>query len=630
MQEHAKKDFAKIIKRYLLDGVRWMKATDSEAVRIYDRELEDFPVTIDLYGKYARVVDYSQDGMSEEDVEAMKDLIVRHAYIQAENIILKGRRKMEGREQRTAEEESLEVTVKENGLLFECELVKYTDTGLYLDQAGTRAAVRDISSGMRVLNLFAYTGSFSVYAAAGGAESVVSVDLSNVYCAWNRRNLRNNGFLDERKYRTVTADARAFLEESVRKGDRYDLVIFDPPSFSNSHKADDFDVKKDYRYFLFLISRLLVPGGVVVFSENLSGFEFSKNSLKAWWKIQEVTAEVRAQGFTARRNALRIWVMKKTADMDERAARKRNMDDERLELPEENVKEEPETKEEQPAERKAEEKRPRERDERRGDRDSKPRYSDGGRNRDSRPRYNDRDRRDSKPRYSDRDSRPRYSDRDRDSERPRYNDRDSRPRYSDGGRDRYNDRPRYSDRDRNSERPRYNDRDSRPRYSDRDRYDERPRYSDGGRDRYNDRPRYSDGDRYSDRPRYSDRDRDSRPRYSDRDRYNDRPRYSDRDRYSERPRYSDRDSRPRYSDGGRGRYEDRPRDSYRQRDSFQGRRERRDGDWDNDTGRAYKRERESSPKPYGYDNFMSTKKRDKASTEWMKDTETSKGPDNED
>ena len=516
-----------------------MKASDSEAVRIYDRELEDFPVTVELYGKYARVVDYSPEGLGDAEMEELLDILSRNAYIPTDHMIVKGRKKMEGRDQRKSEEESLVVTVKENGLSFECELVKYTDTGLFLDQAGTRAAVKDISEGMRVLNLFAYTGSFSVYAAAGGAESVVSVDLSNVYSAWNRRNFKANGFLDESKYRTVAADCRVFLEESVKNGDRYDLVIFDPPSFSNSHKALDFDVRKDYKYFLYLINQILVPGGVVVFSENLSGFEFSKNSLKAWWKIQEVTSGLRAQGFTSKRSSLRVWVMKKAASMDERAARKRNMDEERLELEEEPLKAaEPEIQEEEETEVSAEQEE-RTAGEPEEKREEKPRH------RDSRPR----------DRYSDR---PRYSD---DRPRDRYSDRGSRPRnrYSD-------DRPR----------DRYSDRDSRPR----DRYSERPRYSD-------ERPR----DRYS--------DRDSRPR----------------DRYSDRPRYSD----------------DRPRDSYRQRDSFRGRQDRRDGDWDNDTSRAYRESRKrDNPKPYGYDGFMRTSKRDKASTEWMKNTEIRKTDDKED
>ena len=151
--------------------------------------------------------------------------------------------------------------MKENGLEFECELEKYVDTGLFLDMVHVRENVMAISAGMKVLNLFSYTSSFSVYAAAGNAESVTSVDLSNVYCQWSRRNLENNGFLDESKYRVLASDAGAFLESEIENGNRYDIVIFDPPAFSNSHKAEDFAVQKDsviINYLRFFGDNLLL------------------------------------------------------------------------------------------------------------------------------------------------------------------------------------------------------------------------------------------------------------------------------------------------------------------------------------------------------------------------------------
>ena len=172
MQEFEKKDFTKILKKNALDGHRWMKNTDSTAVRVYDRNIEAFPVTVDLYSGYVRVVDYSADGMADDDVTVMKDLISRFLYTEHDKIIYLRREKREGREQHGVSDKSLQVCVRENGLEFECELMKYTDTGLFLDQAGTRDVIRSMSGGMRVLNLFSYTSSFSVYAAAGGADGV--------------------------------------------------------------------------------------------------------------------------------------------------------------------------------------------------------------------------------------------------------------------------------------------------------------------------------------------------------------------------------------------------------------------------------------------------------------------------
>ena len=580
MQEFEKKDFAKILKKNALEAHRWMKETDSTAARVYDRNIEAFPVTVELYGSYARIVDYADGGMADDDVTVMKDLVSRFLYIEHDRIVYVTRRKREGREQHGTEDSSLVIEVKENGLLFECELLRYVDTGLFLDQAHTRAMIRDLSAGMRVLNLFSYTGSFSVYAAAGGAESVTSVDLSNVYTAWARRNLDRNGFLDKEKYRTEAGDAREYLERCAADGERFDIVIFDPPAFSNSHKAEDFDVAKDYMWYLHAISAVLAPGGCVLFSENLSGFSFAKEALKPYWKIKEITADIRALGFAAKRNALRVWWMKKVADMEVHAApekrRKKKMDEEKMERLE--IDAAAEMEERMPREEKkegaAEERRRSERPERR--RDGEYRGRGAGRDRDrGYSRRDERGWRDEKPRW--RDDRPRrYAD-----ERPRWSD--ERPRYSDSRRD---------ERGYRDERPRW--RDDRPRRHE----DERPRRSD-------------------ERSRYSDSRRDERG-------------YRD-----ERPRW--RDEGPRWRSD---------------RDDYRPRRER--DDWDNDTGRAYRssrysddrrpprygadgndrrpfgrdeRRRKAPPKPYGYDDFNSTRRRDTSDYFWLKNTEVQKYDD---
>ena len=546
MQEFEKKDFAKILKKNALDGHRWMKSTDSSAVRVYDRNLGAFPVTIDLYSGYARVVDYSDGGMSDDDITVMMDLISRFLYVEKSRIVYLERKKREGREQHGVSDESLTVDVKENGLLFECELKKYTDTGLFLDQAATRDIIRSMSKGMRVLNLFSYTSSFSVYAAAGGAEKTVSVDLSNVYTAWSRRNLDRNGFLDQAKYETVASDAASYLRSAAESGSQFDIVIFDPPAFSNSHKADDFDVQKDYMEYLHMISKVLTAGGVCLFSENLAGFRFEKALLKPYWKIQEITADVRPLGFSSKRNGLRVWILKKVADMDRirsaESRKDRKMDAEKKE---------------------------------RG-----PRDAAGKRERRERTAGQREERRSS---WRDRRDGSSYG-RDRGSERG-----ERRDRYQ--GRDDFRS-SRYDER---------RDDDYRPRRS----YDDERRY--GGYRSYDDR---------------------------DRDRGYDRGRYGDRDSYRQRRDF------PGRSEGGYGRdrdYEDRKRAG------------RRDGrrDWDNDTGRAYRSfrdrdggerrpyrqgeggegRRRNAPKPYGYDTFMSTKKREGADAFWLRNTEIRKYDD---
>ncbi len=525
MQEFEKKDFSKILKRNALDCRRWMNETDSTVCRVYDRNLESFPVTVELYGPYARIVDYADGGMDDDSVVITKDLVSRFLYVEHDKVIYTARKKREGREQHEKGDESLSIIVKENGLEFECELLRYVDTGLFLDHAETREMIRNEAMGMRVLNLFSYTGSFSVYAASGGAESVTSVDLSNVYTAWARRNLDRNGFLDPGKYRVVASDAWAYLEEAKANGERYDIVIFDPPAFSNSHKAEDFDVERDYERYLARISSILAPGGCVLFSENLSGFTFYKESLKAYWKIRELTGDVKALGFASKRSSMRVWWMKKVADMDERSVQRRKskvrrkMDEEkfeRLEIDAYESEKAPEERRERRRERRQPEERPRD-------------YRERG--------------------Y--RSERPRYRDERRYDDRPRYRDRDDRPRYRD-------DRPRYRDDDRGyrSERPRYRD--------ERRSYDDRPRYRD---------------DRYPSRPRRRENDWDNETGRAYRSsRYDDR-----RDRREERRPYSRDDNR------------------------YYGREEKR---------------KKAPPKPYGYDDFHTTKKREDGDDYfWMKNTE---------
>ena len=590
MDEYEKKDFAKLLKHGALEAHRWMNNTDSTAVRIYDRNLQAFPLTIDFYGQYVLVVDYSDGGMEGDDRIAAEDIISRYVYVEQSRIVWRPRKKREGREQHEKNDESLRLDVKENGFSFEVELRSYADTGLFLDQAITRSEVMGISQGMRVLNLFSYTGSFSVYAAAGGAESVVSVDLSNVYSAWAKRNLEKNGFIDERKYSVVTCDAAQYLREAEERSERYDIVIFDPPAFSNSHKAEDFDVQKDHLGFLAAISRLLAPGGVVVFSENLKGFDLEKAVLKPFWKVSEITDVVHAQGFSSKRSGLRVWMLKKVADMkamDYASAgkKRRRMDEEKAErlsfgetaAPAEEKHGETASGAEETRSERRDERRPRGRNAGYGER----RERGGYRSRDDRREGRDRGG------YRSRDDRRSSGYRDRGYDRPRYEDDgyrrgDDRPRY----RDDYRPRESYRDRDRDY----YSD---RPRYQDRDRYDRRD-----SRDRrpYGEKESYRQRDNW---PGRQDREDGYRPR-RDRDWDNDTGRFYRGDRGGRR----DGGYRsPRYSETG----EDR----------------RPFGD-----SRGGDRRRRNSPKPYGYDSFMVTKNRDTADVEWLKNTEIRSDDDN--
>lgn len=318
MEDYQKKDFAKILKSNSLSGRRWMRKTNSTCVRIYDRNLEAILCTVELYDKYAKVVDYSEPPMEEKEAGEVLDIVSRMVYIELDKIIFQRRKKREGLEQHSLlSREPLPVSVLENGLVFKVDLQSHIDTGLFLDQANTRDLVRSMSSDLRVLNLFSYTGAFSVYAAAGGAASVTSVDMSNTYTSWAKENLEANGFLSEKQYPCLAQDAASFVLKALEAKETYDLIIFDPPSFSNSHKMNrPFDIKKDYFAWCAALNGLLSENGVLILSVNLSSFVLEKGKLKQGFKIKEITNEVRAFGFVSgKAGQVRVWLMEKVGKL---------------------------------------------------------------------------------------------------------------------------------------------------------------------------------------------------------------------------------------------------------------------------------------------------------------------------
>ncbi len=201
--------------------------------------------------------------------------------IPPENIFLKRRRRQRGTDQyeRTSEA-GPRITVSEGGCKFLVNLSDYIDTGLFLDHRITRGMVRDEAAGKRMLNLFAYTGAFSVYAAAGGAVATTTVDLSNTYLDWARANFRLNE-IEGDAHRFVRSDAIAFIRDHA-PGPQYDLAVVDPPTFSNSKSTESvFDIQRDYAELLAGLTKLMSPGGVIYFSTNFKRFKFDESVLPA-------------------------------------------------------------------------------------------------------------------------------------------------------------------------------------------------------------------------------------------------------------------------------------------------------------------------------------------------------------
>jgi len=263
--------------------------------RIYDHDLPEFPLIIEIYEDKLHVSEYKRRHlMSEEEheewlnecVKIMRDVI----QISEGNIFLKTRKRKEGRGnqyQKTGESKN-ELVVHENGLKFIVNLSDYLDTGLFLDHRITRQMVKEQSDGKRVLNLFSYTGSFSVYAAAGEASKVVSVDLSKTYLNWAQKNMNLN-FPDLINHELVHADVKQYLKTVAEKS--FDLIIMDPPTFSNSKRMEDFlDIQKDHVELINDCMNILSKEGKLFFSTNYTKFQMEKEKLQAS-EIKNITKQ---------------------------------------------------------------------------------------------------------------------------------------------------------------------------------------------------------------------------------------------------------------------------------------------------------------------------------------------------
>ncbi len=270
---------------------RWAKAEDLTAWRVYDRDIPEWPFAIDWYDGRVQLAQFPsrralKTGEAERLLEDAKRATINALELAPDRLFVKTRRpKVWGKEQYESFGQPDPFVVREHGLLFEVDLAGHLDTGLFLDHRVTRARVRSEAKGRHFLNLFAYTGAFTVHAAAGGAASTTSVDLSNTYLDWAERNLDLNG-LGGPQHTLVRADVLEWLEEAserVKAGllEPWDLVVLDPPSFSTSKRMKgSFDVQRDQVRLLRQTAALLAEGGVLYFSNNYQGFELKADQLR--------------------------------------------------------------------------------------------------------------------------------------------------------------------------------------------------------------------------------------------------------------------------------------------------------------------------------------------------------------
>jgi 23S rRNA (cytosine1962-C5)-methyltransferase len=310
--------FSNRLRKMLRHHGKWARRKGISCFRVYDADIPEFPLVLDYYDGYLHVAEYKRDhSLSEQEYriwrsgcrEAMKEVF----GIPAERIFFKERKPQKGSEQyeRVEEKQHQEIIVEENGLRFYVNLSDYLDTGLFLDHRITRQWVREQSKGKRFLNLFAYTGSFTVYAAAGGAETSLTIDLSNTYLDWARRNLELNG-MNGAGHEFLQADVLEWLKAPPEGS--FDLIVLDPPTFSNSKRMQGIlDVQRDHPFLLRRCYQRLAPGGVLYFSTNFRRFKLDPPDMPGS-RIKDVSAASIPQDFRNKKIHYCFEIVKKSGN----------------------------------------------------------------------------------------------------------------------------------------------------------------------------------------------------------------------------------------------------------------------------------------------------------------------------
>lgn len=280
---------------------KWARRMGVTNLRVYDADLPEFNVAIDLYGRYVHVSEYQAPAQIDPKIAKGRFNLalgaIREVFdIPRERVFIKTRARQGGRDQyqkKDTKTSTLHV-VQESGALFYVNLTDYLDTGLFLDHRPMRERLAQEAIGKHVLNLFAYTCSASVHMAKAGAASVTSVDLSQNYLNWGAQNFALNGFVLDGRFDFATGDAFEWLKQNTQM---FDLIFIDPPTFSNSKKFQGtFDIQRDHGALIKRAMNRLNPDGALYFSNNFSKFTLDKD-LRSRFFVEEITHKTQGRDF---------------------------------------------------------------------------------------------------------------------------------------------------------------------------------------------------------------------------------------------------------------------------------------------------------------------------------------------
>ncbi|UYU33209.1 bifunctional 23S rRNA (guanine(2069)-N(7))-methyltransferase RlmK/23S rRNA (guanine(2445)-N(2))-methyltransferase RlmL [Siccibacter colletis] len=306
-------DYANRLRKNIKKLDKWARQEGIECYRLYDADLPEYNVAVDRYADWVVVQEYAPPKTVDPAKARQRLFDIIAATLSVLNLptnklVLKTRERQKGSSQYQKMGEKGEfMEVREYDARLWVNLTDYLDTGLFLDHRIARRMLGEMSKGKDFLNLFSYTGSASVHAGLGGANSTTTVDMSRTYLEWAERNLRLNG-LSGRAHRLIQADCLGWLREST---EQFDLIFIDPPTFSNSKRMEDsFDVQRDHLTLMRDLKRLLKRGGTIMFSNNKRGFKLDHEGMAALGlSAQEITQKTLSPDFARNRQIHNCWLV---------------------------------------------------------------------------------------------------------------------------------------------------------------------------------------------------------------------------------------------------------------------------------------------------------------------------------
>ncbi len=305
--------FENRVKKNLKRLKSWRSQNKINCFRAYDRDIPEYAVAVDIYERWIHVQEYKAPSSISPEValKRLKDVVYTLPSllnVPVENIFLKQRQKQKRTAQYKKQSDFSKTSlVNESGLMFEINLGSYIDTGLFLDHRLTRSMIESMAEGKRFLNLFSYTATATVYAARGGAVSTTSVDKSNTYTRWAKKNMALNGFTQDR-HLFLSTDC---LNWMGKEKSRYGLIFLDPPTFSNTKKTgSSFDIQKDHVSLILSAVNLLDDDGTLIFSNNYRQFKMDLDRL-SHLRVEDITASTIPPDFERNSRIHNCWLISK-------------------------------------------------------------------------------------------------------------------------------------------------------------------------------------------------------------------------------------------------------------------------------------------------------------------------------